>query len=160
MALSNNRRVLGAQKLAKRIQTIRENLNLPEMVDSIGELLLRRTKNRFDTETDPTGKRWTPLKASTLARRRRNGSSSEKILQDTKAMKDSIKVIRGGVGTAYTNTGAGIRIGIDDPDIAAYARLHQLGKSVKKRRFLGVGAADVKAVDGLLRRKAAQLETL
>jgi len=59
----------------------------------------------------------------------------------------------------FTNTGAGIRIGITDPDIATYGVVQNRGNGrVPARRFLGIGRLDVKAVDSKLRRIAAQLE--
>jgi hypothetical protein len=86
------------------------------------------------------------------------------MLVRTGKLRGSIKLIRGSVdGATFTNTGGGIRIGIEDPEIAAYARVHNRGFPAKKipaRQFLGVSRNDIKAVDGLLRRKAKQIEAL
>lgn len=152
--------VRGADRLQQRIATIRANLNLPAMVEEIGALLLRRTKERFEAETDPDGNRWEPLKNQTLARRQRGGFDG-KMLQRTQALKNAIALIKGGAGSTFVNTGAAVRIGIQDPRIAAYARVQQQGlpsKHIPARRFLGIGRLDVKAVDSLLRRKAQQIE--
>lgn len=151
--------VRGADRLSRRIRTIRENLGLPDLTEEIGDLLLARTMRRFERGVDPDERPWAPLKPETIRRKARGGFPA-KPLQRTLKMKDSIKKIRGGSGSLFTNTGAQVRIGIQDPQIADYARRHQQGRGIPARRFLGIGALDVKAVDSLMRRKARQLERL
>ena len=98
--------IRGADKLQRRIQTIRANLGLPAMVDEIGKLLLRRTLERFDQGVDPDGNRWPALKDQTIDRKRRGGYP-ELPLKRTLALRNSIKLIKGDVtGTTFTNTGA------------------------------------------------------
>lgn len=153
--------VRGAQKLGRRIQTIRDNLKLPVMVDEITTLLLRRMLDRFDKEVDPQGNKWIPLAQSTLERKARGGWGNENILVRTHDMRNAIQRIRGGLGSTFLNTGAGARIGIQNPAIAKYAKFHRKGTAIMpKRQFLGLNALDVKAVDSLLRRKAKQLQAL
>ncbi len=143
----------GAAKLSRRIATITERLALPPMIAEIGQLLLRRTMDRFDREIDPDGHPWKPLESSTLKRRDYAGAG-KKMLVRTKLMRNSIQIIKGGLNATFTNTGAGLRIGIDSSavdergeHVSVYARIQN-----RERRFLGVGRLDVKAVDGLLRR--------
>jgi len=151
--------VTGATALQQRIATIRKNLNLPDLTNEIGALLLRRTQQRFDKGEDPDGRRWKPLAASTIAIKRRLGYGQKGILKRTERLRRAIRLIRGGSGTVYTNTGAGVRIGVQDTKVAGYARAQNQGEGkIPARRFLGVGRLDVKAVDSLLRRKAKQLE--
>jgi phage gpG-like protein len=152
--------VRGAQRLSQRIQTIRTNLSLPSMVDEITDLLFKRTLQRFDAQVDPDNVPWRPLAAYTLQRRAREGFSPGPILQRTRALRSAIRVIRGAAtGATYTNTGANSRIGVTDPDIVPYAAAQNKGTDhIPARRFLGIGRLDVKAVDSLLRRKAAQLQ--
>lgn len=149
--------IRGADKLQRRIQTIRANLGLPAMVDEIGKLLLRRTLERFDQGVDPDGNRWPALKDQTIDRKRRGGYP-ELPLKRTLALRNSIKLIKGDVtGTTFTNTGAGVRIGVEDPKIAEYAVVQNRGdarKHIPARRFLGIGQLDIKSVDSFLRRKA------
>lgn len=150
--------VKGADKLQRRIATIRKNLNLPAMTQEIGQLLLKRTQDRFDKEVDPDSKPWKPLAPATLERKRREGYGDAKKLVRKGDLRKAIAIIRGGAGTTFTNTGAGVRIGIDDPTQVAKAQAQNKGTSrIPARRFLGVGALDVKAVDSYLRRKAANL---
>lgn len=154
--------VRGYEKLSRRIATIRASLAVPPLTEAIGRLLLKRTLERFDREVDPDGQRWRELEPETLARRgRANGGSGKKILNATGQMRGAIRIIRGAdaVGAVYTNTGARVRIGISDPDQVGKARAHQRGyRHIPVRRFLGIGALDVRAVDGLLRRAAAKAE--
>lgn len=152
--------VRGAERLAQRIATIRARCALPPLVDEIGGLLLDRTRKRFLAEVDPDNVPWKPLAEVTLRRKAQEGYGAEQKLVRKGAMRDAIKLIRGRVdGGMFTNTGAGVRIGITDPDIAKYGLVQNRGsRNVPRRRFLGIGRLDVKAVDSKLRRLAAQLE--
>ena len=146
--------VRGAERLARRIQTIRRSLALPVLTNEIGELLLRRTLDRFDREVDPDGDRWVPLKSGTQRVKARLGVGG--ILKRTLRLRNSIRLIRGSVtGLIFTNTGAGIRIGVADPTAAVYGGYHNRGvRPNPQRRFLGIGELDVKSVDSFLRRRA------
>lgn len=153
--------VKGADKLRERISTIRRNLNLPALEESISVLLHTRTMRRFDQQTDPDGNRWPELKPSSLKDKKYKGYAERPMLVRTKDLRSAIRVIRGGVGTLAINTGAGFRIGVEDRRIASYGRFLNFGTAgMKARRFLGIGALDIKAVDSLLRRKAKQIERL
>lgn len=156
--------VRGAERLKRRIESIRRKTALPPLTDEIGGLLLKRTMERFDRQVDPDGKPWRPLAPATVLRRRQLGLGPEPKLVRTRALRDSIKLIRGSVpGSTYTNTGAGVRIGIEDPEIAEYGAVQNRGDKagrIPARRFLGIGRLDVKAVDSLLRRKARSLEAV
>lgn len=152
--------VQGAKKLSKRIATLRKNLSLPPLLDEIGALLYRRTMNRFEREVTPNYAPWAELKPSTLRRKTALGYGDKQKLERTGKLKKAIQIIRGRAdGGTFTNTGAGFRIGIVDPEVAKYATLQNNGDSrIPARRFLGIAALDVKAVDSLLRRKAKQAE--
>lgn len=141
--------VRGATKLKATIEHIREELFLPKMTEEIGQFILRRTLVSFDHAEDPDGRPWAPNALSTL-RRRRVG-----ILNVTGALRNAIQLIRGSnVGTLAINTGAGVRIGISDPEQQRIGRYQQYGtKTIPARRFLGIGAEDIKSVDNYLRRK-------
>lgn len=151
----DNQYVQGGDRLVDRVATIRKKLAIADVVGDIGAFLLRRTLNRFDEEVDPDGKRWKPLADSTLRRREYADASGKKMLVRTRTLRESIKIIKGGLGSTFTNTGAGLRIGID-----ASARTED-GKSValygkiqnQRRRFLGVGTQDVRDIDSMLRRR-------
>ncbi len=165
--------VNGAQRLGQRIATIRARLALPVMTAEIGRLLLDRTMRRFDAQTDPDGNRWRALSPLTLRSRNRQGFPDVPILFRTGTLRNAIQIIRGKVssGAEYINTGAGLRIGVTrqnanyvqttssrSVNVADVARYMNKGtRTVPKRRFLGVGRLDVKAVDSLLRRRGAEL---
>lgn len=153
--------VKGAEKLGRRIATVRAALALPPLTQEIGKLLLKRTRNRFDKEIDPSGNQWRALAPATLEIKKRLGYGDKGKLKRTESLRNSIRLIRGGAGTLYTNTGASVRIGIEDPVEAAIGRIQNYGEGkIPARRFLGIGELDVKAVDSLLRRKAKSVEDL
>lgn len=150
----------GAQKLRQRIRTITRNLALPVLTEEIGDLLYMRTMRRFRAEVDPDGRRWADLAPSTLRRKASMGLADTQKLERRGYMMKAIKKITGRTAdSTFFNTGAGVRIGIDDPGIAEYARAQNRGVKgrIPARRFLGIGRLDVKAVDSLLRRKSQQI---
>ena len=156
---TDTRFVRGADRLQRRIAAIRRSINLPEMTNEIGTLIYARTMRRFDREVDPDEKPWPELKEDTRKRKIREGLGVRKMLVASGDLRRSIKLIRGGLGTTFFNTGAGVRIGVEDKKVAQYARVHQQGLGeIPARRFLGIGRLDIKAVDSLLRRKARQIE--
>lgn len=158
--------VQGADRLAQRIRTIRERLFLPPLVEEIGSLLWKRTLVRFDREVDPDERPWPELSEATKKRQDSESGRKKKLVQ-TRALRESIRIIKGGAGSIFTNTGAGVRIGIDGAElnnrgvrVAEYGRVHQRGygpHNIPARRFLGIGRLDVKAVDSFLRRKGQQV---
>ncbi len=150
----------GVAKLSQRIKTIRANIDLPDLTADIGALLLRRTKDRFNREIDPDYVRWQELAPLTLLRKRQGGYADKGKLKRTEQLFKSIHIIKGRVtGSVFTNTGASLRIGIDDPNEVEKAAAQNYGTPrIPARRFLGIGRLDVKAVDGLMRRRAAKLE--
>lgn len=154
--------VRGAEKLSRRIATIRANLNLPALTNEIAGLLLVRTLARFDAEMTPNGSKWKPLATATMMTRRHQGfDPGHPMLVRSGTLRRSIAIIRGGAGSTYTNTGADSRIGIQDPKIATYARvLNRGGGKIPARQFLGISQLDVKAVDSLMRRQAIKLDKL
>lgn len=154
----DTRFVNGAERLAQRIRTIRNKLGLPPLTDEIGDLLLSRTLRRFDQEVDPDGNAWEALSPVTIQIKLRLGYPLRKLVR-TRTMRDSIQKIRGAAaGATFSNTGAGVRIGIPAGKTADVARIQNYGNSkIPARRFLGVGRLDVKAVDSFLRRRAQQV---
>lgn len=154
--------VKGDKALLARIATIQEGIGPLVSRQRLGDFLLRRMLARFDREEDPDGRKW---KARSTAKRAR----SHKLLNETGELRSSIGVLGGEGGTGFgVNTGAGFRIGVRAHSVtdshgrtinpAVYGKVHQQGNGhVPQRRFLGIGALDVKAVDSLLRREMAKL---
>ena len=138
--ISDTKFVYGAEKLGKRIATIRAKASIPVLTAEIGELLLQRTLRRFDRQVDPDERKWKPISEAGVSSKRRAGFDGKPLLRRTGQMRSAIKLIRGGIGSTFTNTGAGVRIGIDDPKIAERARAHNQGQgNMPVRRYLGIG---------------------
>lgn len=157
----DNKYVRGAAKLKTRIATIRSSIDLPGIESDIGQLLLQRTLRRFDRQVDPNENKWIPLSKSGARSKAYRVGPEAPLLVRSGALRKAIALVRGGLGQLQLNTGAGMRVGIEDQQIAEYARLHNQGKGgMPLRKFLGIGALDVKAVDALMRRKAQELESL
>lgn len=152
--------VTGAEKVVSRLRTIRASTAVVLHGKGIENLLLRRTKERFLKEVDPGGVAWKALAQSTIDDKIKRNKLMKK-LQRTGLLYNSIAIIKRSQTTLASATGAGFSIGVvnsnngeygADPGI--YGRVHQFGTSrVPKRRFLGISAADVKSVDGILRRE-------
>ena len=150
--------VRGADKLRARLQRVADAVNLAALVEDIGQTLERRTIQRFDREIDPDEQPWAPLSRVTLENKKKLGCGNRRKLVRTGELRSSIRRVRGTAGLAV-NTGAGFRIGITDPRIAQKGRYLNFGtRKIPARRFLGIGMLDIRAVDGLLRRKAKFLE--
>ena len=159
MALDNDS-IRGADRLIKRLDTLRQQYDISDMMEGVAQLMLRRTQQRFDRQVDPEGNPWAPLAPSTLVRRRK-GYAGKPPLVRTGALRGAIAIIKGGTGSVFTNTGAGFRIGVQNPDIAAYAAVQSRGsRHVPARPFLGVSDLDVRAVDGFIRRRVIQAEAI
>jgi phage gpG-like protein len=124
------------------------------MTEAISIMLHRRTMERFDKEIEPSGKRWAPLSEYTLGDPRA-GAQGRRILNRTGKLRSSIRIIRGGLGSTFTNTGAGARIGIQDPEMAEIGAALNKGVQgrIPARKFLGIGPTDIASVDAYLRRR-------
>ncbi len=158
--MADTKQVKGGDALKKRLRTVQQNTKSALTDGRILKFILQRNLDRFRLGVDPDNVPWKPLAQSTILRKRRaqrtgealRGSGS-RILVRSGAMFRNIKILSGAIpGGLGVATGFGGRIGIADPDIAAYARLHQSGRGRPRRRFLGVSLADRKAVDSMLRR--------
>ena len=155
--MATNKFVRGDTKIAAKVRNIKTVLAVAVLQEELGQLLLRRTLDRFDREVDPDNKPWVPLAESTLQRRRRDAAGKgSKILHKTLALRNSIQRIRGSAsGLVAANTGAGFRIGVNDPSQTGKAAAHQYGTaSIPVRKFLGIGKLDVRSVDNFLRRRS------
>lgn len=154
------RAVTGDQKLLRRIRTIQKGL--PPLVsrERLGDFLVRRMQERYGRRVDPDERPW--------KERSPNTPGDHPLLEKKGYLRKSIGVL-GGIGGSGMgiNTGAGFRIGVRSRqvqektrtvDTVTYGRAHQIGnRHVPRRRFIGIGALDVKAVDSLLRREANKL---
>ena len=92
----------------------------------VGDLLLASTSTRFETETGPDGKPWTPLKAATIRARTKNKQLPLKILRSNSKGKAGSS-LAGSIN--YIATDDEVRVG--SPVI--YAAIHQLGGTIEKQ---------------------------
>jgi phage virion morphogenesis protein len=119
--------------LANRLGDLR-----PVMVD-IGEYMLLATRDRFDSESDPSGNPWTPLKPSYAKAKARKPSALRGILTLSGQLRDTI---------TYEALPEAVVIGSNK----IYAATHQLGRdSIPARPFLGVSEADRSEITEILR---------
>ena len=87
--------------------------------------LMSSTSDRFRSQTDPQGRPWTPLAASTIRNRTRKGQVPLTILRsNSRGMAGS--PLAGSIHASATNDEA--RIG----SVKAYAAIHQLGGTIDK----------------------------
>lgn len=152
-------RVLGSQKVRAKLAAVRAEV--PDLLnrDRLASFLIRRMQDNFGKQADPNGTPWPKHSPKT-----RPGP----ILKKSGSLRKSIARIDGNPrGIFASATGAGFRIGITSithfevykrgggrtVDTAEYGPLHQQGKGIPKRRFIGLGPTDQKAIADLLRRE-------
>jgi phage virion morphogenesis protein len=102
----------------------------------IGEILVASTKQRFQTQTDPTGRAWAPNTPVTRARKR-----NPRVLTESGMLGDSIRYM-------LKDNGRGVSIGSN----RVYAAMMQLGGKkamyphlwgdIPARPYLGVSQQD------------------
>ncbi len=134
-------RILDARLQEQLAELAQRAGDLSPAMKDIGEYMLRKTRQRFDTQTAPDGTRWAPLAPSTVKakqRRQRTGkpyrtnASPEAILKDTFTLRDSITYVPGRSSVAIgTNIGYGVYHQSDLPRT-----------KIPKRAFLGLDDAD------------------
>lgn len=126
-------------------RSITANSNMRPVFKAIGERLLRSTEDRFDTETDPTGKPWAPLQISTLyagygkKKYTQKGMLTAAFSRYLGARKILTKSgqLRGSIYSKPTETQVAVGTG------KIYGATHQLGRgNIPARPFLGVTEAD------------------
>lgn len=159
--MATRKAVTGDRALLARIATIQQGVGALASRERLGAFLLRRMLQSFDREEDPDGKRWAARSSQTRG--------THKLLNRTGVLRAAIGVLGGAGGRGFgVATGAGFRIGVRSHTVkdssgrainpSIYGKVHQQGnKHVPQRRFLGIGALDIKAVDSLLRREMAKL---
>ena len=129
--------------------------DLTPVMASIGEYMVGRTRERFDSSTAPNGQKWAPLAKATIdaKRRRQKGGTSkngrsiartnanpEDILKDTFLLRDTI---------AYQPTASSVAIGTPQK----YGLHHQYGaprRNIPARPFLGVNEEDVREIEAIV----------
>lgn len=145
---------------------------LPDVVygqKRLEKLLVRRTKARFlpagtheNAQKDPSGRPWVRLSRERVRAKDKKYGPGKPILVATNTLHDAIKIVRSNLHSKIalgSASGAKANIGVYAASPAAkYAGIHQTGgvsgrgSIIPQRKFLGIGKADVRAVDRLLKR--------
>lgn len=115
----------------------------------IGAKLESNIEARFDTETDPDGKKWKPWSPQYARWRAAQRRGQGRILSLTGRMRDSL---------SYSAAGNRVEIGFGVP----YAEFHELGRGVPPRRMLSgaggrLGAEDERDVLAIIASWASKL---
>lgn len=131
------------EKLIRRFETVKENIDTEAILDEAGALLLNRIRTSFLAEEDPDEKPWIPS-AAAIRRRALGGSGT---LFDTGRLFRSIQLASRGVDQRVIAT--------DVP----YGKSHQFGVPGKLpiRLFLGFGEKDEELVQRLLDKRFERL---
>lgn len=127
--------------------------DLTPVMGSIGEYMLGRVRDRFDSETSPSGSKWALLAESTIKNKQRrqksgttrNGKSRVRtnaepsaILKDTFLLRDTM---------TYNPSPFSVAIGTPQK----YGIYHQYGTArMPKREFLGYNDADLKEIQEIV----------
>lgn len=124
--------------------------DLTPAMKSVGEYMLVRTRERFDDEVDPDGKKWQALAPSTVESKQRRKTKPGKrarvrakatdILKESFLLRDTI---------AYDAGSTSVRVGTPQE----YGIFHQSDEprsKIPQRKFLGVNAEDLAEINEIV----------
>lgn len=140
--------MIGLEKTRQELGKLKESPRSPALWSTIAAILKSETLRHFEAESDPTGKKWAPLSASTIEARRKGKSKRKtnrrgygaKILRDTGRLYGSI-------ATNYGNGWAEVGTTIE------YAAQHQFGtKRVPRRSFIGISKRISDRIDATVKK--------
>lgn len=135
--------MIGLEKTRQELGKLKESPRSPALWSTIAAILKSETLRHFEVESDPTGKKWAPLSASTIEARRKGKSRrgyGVKILRDTGRLYGSI-------ATNYGNGWAEVGTTIE------YAAQHQFGtKRVPRRSFIGISKRISDRIDATVKK--------
>lgn len=151
-------KVRGVSDVVRRIALVRREFALVATDADYAKLIKDRVLRRFDKAVDPDDVPWKKLADSTVRIKTKAGySQPDRPLKATLALRRAIDVIKGRADGLFASaTGAGFRIAVTDPDASEYGRWQNNGShaaGIPARRFLGVGASDVRALRDMARRR-------
>lgn len=149
-------RVVGTQEVINRLHKLNQDALGVVSEKALQSLLERRVLARFDQGVSPDGVPWPGLLESTIKRKLRSAyaGNAKRLLVRTRLLRDSLGVIPGSSkGLLASSTGAGFRIGVNDPEASRYGRFHNYGIGQEKRQFIGLGASDLRSVQEFLNRR-------
>lgn len=134
----------GLDRLQVKLRSLAEGVSdTSTLMPRLGEYLLRSTKERFKTQTDPDGGPWAALAPRTVARKRKNPS---KVLTESGLLRSKLQYQL--VGKSAVEVGSNL----------IYAATHQYGRGgIPARPFLGLSAADRQEIGAIITDWAAEL---
>lgn len=135
--------MIGLEKTRQELGKLKESPRSPALWGTIAAILKSETLRHFEAESDPTGKKWAPLSASTIEARRKGKSRrgyGVKILRDTGRLYGSIAT---NYGAGWAEVGTTIE----------YAAQHQFGtKRVPRRSFIGISTRISDRIDATVKK--------
>lgn len=124
--------------------------DLTPAMKGVGEYMLARTRERFDDEVDPDGRKWQALAPSTVESKQRRKTKPGKrarvrakatdILKESFLLRDTI---------AYNADSTSVRVGTPQE----YGIFHQSDEprsKIPQRKFLGVNAEDLAEINEIV----------
>ncbi len=124
--------------------------DLTPAMKGVGEYMLLRTRESFDDEVDPSGRKWQALAPSTVRNKQRRKTKPGKrarvragatdILKESYLLRDTI---------AYNADSTSVRVGTPQE----YGIFHQSDEprsKIPQRKFLGVNAEDLVEIDAIV----------
>jgi phage virion morphogenesis protein len=124
--------------------------DLTPAMNAVGEYMLAKTRDRFDDEVDPDGRRWQVLAPRTVeskqrrktkpGKRARVRAGASNILKESFLLRDTI---------AYQADSTSVRVGTPQE----YGVFHQSDEprsKIPQRKFLGVDAEDLAEINEIV----------
>ena len=133
------------------IQGLENRLSdLTPAMKGVGEYMLVRTRERFDDEVDPDGRKWQALASSTIKSKQRRKTKPGKRARVRAGASDVLKesfLLRDTI--AYNVDSTSVRVGTPQE----YGIFHQSDEprsKVPQRKFLGVNAEDLAEINEIV----------
>ena len=124
--------------------------DLTPAMKAVGEYMLVRTRERFDDEVDPDGRKWQALAPSTIRSKQRRKTKPGKRARVRAGASDVLKesfLLRDTI--AYNADSTSVRVGTPQE----YGIFHQSDEprsKVPQRKFLGVNAEDLAEINEIV----------
>lgn len=131
------------------------------LLTDIGAALVNSTRQRFDTQSGPDGRRWTPHSADTVISRlggtKRVYTRKMRFRKGTQARMGNLRILFREGHLRNSITFRASRTGVEIGTNLAYGAIHQFGGkagrgktvSIPARPYLGLSAADEQMIEGL-----------
>ena len=135
----------------------------------IGAAMVTSTRERFDTQSGPDGRRWAPLSADTVIGRlggtKRVYTKSMRFRKGVRGRMESLRILfrQGHLRNSITYRAS--RTGVEIGTNLVYGAIHQHGGragrgkkiTIPARPYLGISSADEQMIDGLAQAYLAEV---